>query len=200
MLTQLRRQLQLIATRALVRLSDPATAHQRLQVTGLVGTLDGVDHLQPYGLSARPQSGAEALLLALGGDVGHTVAVQVADRRYHLTALEEGEVALHDDQGQRVYLTRSGMLLESLQAIQIKAPTVEIVGTTTITGDTTITGRLTHQGDMTSSGTLAAQGAISSATSIADPEITLSALRSAYNTHTHPGDSGGTTGTPSHTL
>jgi len=38
--------------------------------------------------------------------------VVVADRRYRLVGLPMGEVALHDDQGLRVHLTRNGLVFD----------------------------------------------------------------------------------------
>ncbi|MFV2291099.1 baseplate assembly protein, partial [Escherichia coli] len=45
------------------------------------------------------------------GDRSHGVVVVVADRRYRLKGLRRGEVALYDDQGQSVVLTRSGLVV-----------------------------------------------------------------------------------------
>ena len=48
-------------------------------------------------------------------------------------------------------------------------------------------------------GTIAAVGNISSQANVSDFGGSLHTLRTTYNGHTHPGDSGGNTGTPSAT-
>lgn len=74
-------------------------------------TQDGVEHFEPYGFTARAKAGAEAIMLAPGGLRSHGIAICVADRRYRLTTLAEGEVTIHDDQGQKVHLTRAGIIV-----------------------------------------------------------------------------------------
>ena len=60
-----------------------------------------------------------------------------------------------------------------------------------LTGDVQITGNLLTTGNITSNGQIADLGGTRG---------TLSQLRDTYNSHTHPGDSGGTTGTPNQTI
>lgn len=60
-----------------------------------------------------------------------------------------------------------------------------------LTGDVKITGNLLTTGNITSNGQIADLGGAKG---------TLSQLRDTYNSHTHPGDSGGTTGTPNQTI
>jgi len=72
-------------------------------------TLDAVEHFQPYGFTARAKKGAEGIGLAVGGLRGHTLMIAVGDRRYRMTGLAEGEVAMHDDQDQVIHLKRDGI-------------------------------------------------------------------------------------------
>ena len=55
---------------------------------------------------------AVAFVSFLRGNRSHGVAFQVGDRRYRLYKMKEGEVALHDDQGQWIHLKRSGVLFK----------------------------------------------------------------------------------------
>lgn len=52
------------------------------------------------------------MVLFPGGDRSHGMAVIVADRRYRLKGLARGEVAIYDDQGQSVTLTRGGIVVD----------------------------------------------------------------------------------------
>lgn len=107
---------------------------QQVQLAGNAGTVrDKVHHAQPYGLSARPTKGAEAVMVNLGGDAAQSICILIADRRYVLE-LEEGEAALHDDQGQKVHLTRTGIVIESKDPVRMNTPNVICSGDVTISG------------------------------------------------------------------
>lgn len=173
MLAPIKRRLQFIATRAVVHLVDPALLMQELQVEGLADeVLDGIEHAEPYGYTANPHPGAEAILLSLGGRRAHTVCVVAADRRYRLKGLASGEVALYDDLGHQVHLTRDGIVIRG------GGHQVLITGTPKlrVEADIEATGEIKDLCD--SSGR------------------TMSGMRAIFNGHDHPGDSGGTTGTP----
>lgn len=80
---------------------------------------DGVEHFEPYGYSSRPLTGAEALVVALGGNRDHVIGAVVTDRRHRPKNLEPGEVVIFDDQGQEVRITRGH--------IEVKAPKVVVL-------------------------------------------------------------------------
>ena len=68
---------------------------------------------------------------------------------------------------------------------------------------TTVTTITTHNGNVTINGNLLVNGNITASQEIYDlggSRGSLSQLRDTYNSHTHPGDSGGTTGTPNQTI
>lgn len=87
------------------------------------GGVDDAEHLEPYGFTSRPKPGAEAVIVNVGADASAPVVIVVADRRYRVTSLQPGEVALHDDQGQSVTLYRD--------RIEVAAPKV-IVNSTNV--------------------------------------------------------------------
>ncbi len=92
---------------------NAASKMQGLQLRLLAGEVkDNVEHFEPYGFTSNPKGGAEAVAVFLDGDRSHGIAIVVADRRYRLTGLQTGEVALHDDQGQKVHLTRTGIVID----------------------------------------------------------------------------------------
>lgn len=69
---------------------------------------DDVEHFEPYGFTSRPRAGAEAITVSVGGDRSHLVAIVVGDRRYRITTLAEGEVAIHNDANASVVLRNTG--------------------------------------------------------------------------------------------
>lgn len=99
-------------------------------------TLTKLRRVEPYGFSYRPLPGCEPHLVFPAGDRSYGVALVIADRRYQLV-LAPGEVALHDDQGNHVWLKRGGV-------IEVTATTM-VVATTPLlktTGDAQIGGNL----------------------------------------------------------
>ena len=143
------RKLRLLATRGVVRLIDPATLMQQLQVAAVGGELlADVEQWEQYGLTAHPKPGAEALILSLGGDRDHAVVINVADRRYRIKGLVEGEVALHDDLGNVVHLMRDKVRVNAVTLLEVTAPVTNITGDVNITGDTVFTGTVTANGKL----------------------------------------------------
>lgn len=59
-------------------------------------------------------------MLFLAGLRSNGLVVRVADRRYAI-ALEYGEVAIHDDLGQRIHLTRAGIVASTPLNIDLSA-------------------------------------------------------------------------------
>lgn len=138
-----------MVSRAVVNLVNDATKCQALQVTMMAGqTPDDVERPQTYGNTSVPHPGAEGIALAVGGSTGHTVVICVDDRRYRLTGLQAGEVALYDDLGHKVYLTRDGIVIDGAgQDIRLtNAPTVRVETNLHVTGAITAVGNVTGAG------------------------------------------------------
>lgn len=72
-----------------------------------------LEHFEPYGFTSHPHPGsAEAAVVFLDGDRSHGIVLVVADRKYRITGLRQGEVAIGDDLGQKVHLTRDGIVVQ----------------------------------------------------------------------------------------
>lgn len=88
--------------------------------------LPNIDRVEPYGLSYRPHPGAQTYLLFPSGDRSHGIAIVIGDRQYNMD-IAEGEVALHDDEGNYVHLQRGGKIeINAAEEITLKAPRVII--------------------------------------------------------------------------
>ena len=115
----------LMVGRAIVRLVDDATKAQSVQIEMLEGeTQDAVERYQDYGFTSVPHPGAEAVAVAVGGLRSHMVVIKVEDRRYRLTGLQAGEVAMFDDLGQMVKLGRDRIEIVSDNEVKVIAPKV----------------------------------------------------------------------------
>lgn len=114
-----------MVARAIVRLVDDARQAQELQLELLADeSQDAVERFQNYGLTSVPHAGAEALVVFAGGLRSHGVVLAVEDRRYRLTGLEEGEVALFDDLGNVIKLGRQRIDVTSVNELRVEAPKV----------------------------------------------------------------------------
>ncbi len=113
----------LTAARATLDAADDTHLMQEVQLRLFHGEqADTIEHFHPYGFTAVPKkpskdsSGvmrkAEAVVLFQNGSRSHPLAIVIGDRRYRLKNGQEGEVAVHDDQGQVVHLTRSGIVVD----------------------------------------------------------------------------------------
>ena len=72
---------------------------------------DQVERFQQYGVTSVPHAGAECVTLSVGGNTDHPVVINVDDRRYRMRGLKTGEMAIYDDQGMSVHLTRGGIVI-----------------------------------------------------------------------------------------
>ncbi len=135
MIEQLSRLLRPLATRianlvsrAVVQRVDDSPKVQALQLDLLADeTRDDVERFQNYGFTSVPLSGAEAVTVFVGGRRDHGLVVAVDDRRYRLTGLEAGEVALYTDQGDKVVIKRGGTIeVTAATKVVVAAPIVEL--------------------------------------------------------------------------
>ena len=116
-------------SRAIITRVDDSSGVQSVQAEALAGeAMDGVERFQNYGLTSVPHPEAEAVMLCVGGLRSHAIVVAVEDRRYRLTGLSAGEVALHDDQGQVIRLARDGIAVTSPFKIVVDAPEIHLGG------------------------------------------------------------------------
>lgn len=125
MIRQVWNRLQLIFTQG----RGMRISHDKIQVRILdEETLSNIDRIEPYGYSYRPKPGCQAYVAFPSGDRTRGFALIVGDRQYNLV-LAEGEVALHDDLGQKVHLKRTGILAETPLDIELRGKNVKIHAT-----------------------------------------------------------------------
>ncbi|SFV72085.1 Prophage baseplate assembly protein V [Desulfovibrio piger] len=167
--------------------------------------MDGVEHMEPYGFTSNPLPGAEGVVLNVAGQRGACVGVNFGNRGVRVAGLKSGEVCIYTDEGDKITLKRDRHIeIETLhltihaqedatvetktytvkasQSVSYETPSFGLGGgsggcTADIAADMAITGNTTQQGTITASGDVTAEG-----------------ISTAH--HTHPGDSGGTTGAP----
>lgn len=208
-----------ILARGVVSAADGTKKMRTVQVRLLADEVrDDLEHVEPYGFTSEPKDDElpEAFALFFGGDRSHGIVFCVADRRFRLKNMKPGEVAIYDDLGQKVYLTRDGLVIETpgtLTATVAKNATVTVGGNLTaeVAGDaalkassvkldtpaTTLTGTLTVQGLITGQGGMAISGG--SGASVTGDLTTTGDVKAGpislkTHTHTEQGDGAETSG------
>ncbi len=115
--------------KGVLHLVNDAGPCQTVQATFLVGeTRDGMERPQDYGFTSHPLPGMQPFAGFFGGDRSNGFVIAMCDRQFRIE-LERGEVAIYDDLGQKVHLTRTGVVvktplnatLEADQNVTIKA-------------------------------------------------------------------------------
>lgn len=150
------------------------------KVTLLDGeTMSNIPYAQPFGFKTRPPVGSKGVLLSRGGQKSGGFLIVLEDDSGAPT-LAEGESALFNDHGATIHLKADG--------------SIEVDG-----GDFVIKGGncVIEAGDLTASGNVEADGDVQDG-SITTP--TMAMMRTVFNSHTHTGNLGNPTSTPSGTM
>lgn len=165
-------------------------------------TFEDREYLQHYGFTSRPLAGAELIII---NEDNHYCAVASDDRRYRI-AVEDGEVCLYTDEGDKIHFKRD--------------KTIEIICgnklTATVTNNVEVTckdAKVTVENSIEATCTTALVTA-SGSCQVESPQINLGGdrgglrtliddrLLSLFNNHTHSGvqTGSGTSGAPTTAL
>lgn len=166
--------------RGRVTRANPAPGQQQVQVMLTADELkDEMEHAEPFGFTACPLPGAEAVALFLGGDRSNGVVISISDRRYRVRGLAPGESALYNAAGHTVVLYAD--------RVEVTAPRIVLCASDEVVADTPV---------------LRATGRIEAAQDVIDNTAgggsSLAAVRAAHNDHAHKENNvtGGSTGRP----
>ncbi|QSV44409.1 phage baseplate assembly protein V [Geobacter benzoatilyticus] len=148
--------------------------------------------------SHRRRNGVDEVITKTGSRVVH-----IAEHD-NLTVVGDGTVTIHGSASVHVYgtaditvdgdttITTPNAIVHAATKVQLDTPLTECTGNLNVNGGITCLGTYGSTG-----GKIQTPGDIeSTGGEVKDQVRAMSADRSIYNSHTHPGDSGGTTGTP----
>jgi len=108
MMEPLKRRVQLMICRAVIRAVNDGTKLQSLQVSLFKGEVrDKVDRMGEYGFSSNPPVNSEALIVFPGGDRSHGIVIGTENRE-HRKQTAPGETAIYNDQDMYVHLKANG--------------------------------------------------------------------------------------------
>jgi phage baseplate assembly protein V len=125
-----RRLLMMVGNGRLTAGNDAGVVQRHQVQLGADEVRDNTPRVAEYGFTSMPLPGATAVVVFVGGNRDDGVIIATGDQRYRLTSLVPGEVAIHDDQGQKVHLSRGGIVATSPTKIRLEAPVIEIAAGT----------------------------------------------------------------------
>ncbi|MGE4528579.1 MAG: phage baseplate assembly protein V [Rhodospirillaceae bacterium] len=187
----LTKRVRLLVGKGTLHLVNDAPQVQTVQATFLAGeTRDDVERSQDYGFTSVPLPGMQPIAVFVGGDRSNGIVLAVADRTYRLRGLAGGEVAIYDDLGQKVHLTRAGIVVGGAGLPVIVTDTPKVTLDTPLvhcTGDLLVDGNADAKGEITDR--------------IETGGRSMSGMRATFDTHVHPeNDEGGPTDPPSEAM
>lgn len=200
--------LRAIRTAFRARLTALATAPsvQLAQGEALAGEqMQAVELMQHFGFTSAPPAGTQMILLPLAGKTANSVIVATENGAFRVV-VEQGETCIYNQWGAKITFKKEKdievecerFIVKATEAIEMQtkswtaqasagtvfeSPSLAFGGMgggaaqTSLAADMSIIGNTTQKGSVTTSGDMVAGG--------------ISQMR-----HTHPGDSGGTTGAP----
>lgn len=177
----LQRSVSNLLARAVVTGLNTASKCQMVQVELLANEQkENVEHLEPYGFTSAPHSGAEGVAVFPDGDRSHGVILMVADRRYRIKGLKAGEVAIYTDEGDSIILKRGNAIEIQTKNLVANMETCVLNATEKITLNSPL---VEATEDMSAGGDMS------------DKKSSMQAIRDTFNNHDHEYNDG-TTGTP----
>lgn len=110
-MTPVYRRLNALLSKGIVKSASDGSKIQVLKVALGAGELrDGLERLQPYGLTSVPEAGAEAVVAFIGGNRDNGVVVVVDDSRERKTGLSVGDVCLYRKGGPFIQLKDNNVI------------------------------------------------------------------------------------------
>ncbi|SNR95220.1 phage baseplate assembly protein V [Humidesulfovibrio mexicanus] len=173
-----------LAFRARLSTLGKGAAVQLAQAEALAGErLQAAELFQHFGFTSAPPPGTQLIVLPLGGSTAHSVIIATENGAYRVD-VASGEACIYSMWGDKVHLKQERIEVETKtlhikasQQVVFETPSITMQGTGGGAAAATMTGSLHTTGAITSDGDHVAGGV-------------------SLEHHTHPGDSGGTTGEP----
>lgn len=171
-----------LAFRARLSTLGKGAAVQLVQADALAGErLQAAELFQHFGFTSGPPPGTQLIVLPLGGSTAHSVIIATENGAYRVD-VQSGEACIYSMWGDKVHLKQERIEVETKvfhlkasEQVIFETPALSMQGTGGGNAAATMTGSLHTTGAITSDGDHVAGGV-------------------SLEHHTHPGDSGGTTG------
>lgn len=119
MTRQLRGLVRGVVRRATIGTLNVAGALQTLQAKLTADDVDdGVEYFEPFGFTSGPVAGSEGLVLRVGGERGHSVAILFGNRTLRPSGVLQGEACMYNALGDTVTVRSTGLIHVGANAVQ----------------------------------------------------------------------------------
>jgi phage gp45-like len=105
---------------------------------------DNTPRLAEFGFTSMPPAGSDAVVVFIGGDRSNGAIIATGHQASRLKGLKPGEAAIFDDQGQSVFLTRTGIVINCAGLPMTINGNVTVNGTVSATTDVIAAGTSLH--------------------------------------------------------
>ena len=118
----------MLIARGVVEAAKDDKGMQLIKASILAGEdRDNVERFQQYGFTSVPLEGSEVIIVCPQGNREHMIAIAADDRRYRLKGMENGEVALYTDEGDKIHIKRGGAIeVVAATEVHVKSPLVKL--------------------------------------------------------------------------
>jgi phage baseplate assembly protein V len=183
----LRNRVMLTVARAVVSLVDDGKKMQTLQLQLLKREIrEEVERFQNYGFTAKPFPGAEGVVVFVGGNRDHGLCIAVDDRRYRLKGLQDGEVAVYTDEGDKIHFKRNRVIEVTTQTFRVNAGTKVEINTPQFELNATTEAKVTSNVVTITAPNTNVSGNVTAAGNVSDNKGSMQEMRDDYNGHAHP--------------
>lgn len=164
--------------RGRVNVSDDSGTTQLVQIKiNDLETVDSIPRMTEFGFTSHLPQGSDVLVLFVGGDRSNAAALASNHAASRPIGLAEGESAVFNQVGIKIYLSTSGLVIEGagLPITVNNAPTVTINASTQVqlnTANLLVSGNIVANGDITDNA-----GAVGKS---------MASMRQSHNSHEHP--------------
>lgn len=158
----------------------------RVQLANLEGlkgeALQATELFQHFGFTSAPPAGSQVIVLPLGGKTSAAVIVATENGNYRLQLGADGECAMYNQWGDRVWMKQSRVIdVAAGLSVDFTTPTVNMSGALHVVGN------ITSDANIQAALQVNDQGGAKS----------MAGMRAVFNAHTHTDPQGGTVGAPS---
>ena len=118
----------MVVGRAILRALDDTQGLQVVKISvGPGETLDGIERIQNYGFTSVPEAPSEAVVLSVGGNRSHAIAIAVDSSSNRKKGLAPGDTCVYNGKtGDYILLNADGVKIHSSGKVVVDAGTVEL--------------------------------------------------------------------------
>ena len=150
------------AYRSLIKRVNTSGPTVKIQIQGLEGeTGQDYDLFQQFGFTCNPPVETEAIVIPLGGQTSHSIAIATEAGQYRIKSLASGEVAIYNQDGASITLKKGKIINVDCTEYNVNCQKYSITataGASYTTPSLTTSAQFTAQGQINGNGGMVVSG------------------------------------------